>query len=286
MISFFHRRGWHYALLIAAGTGMFLVNLGTPSLWDRDEGCNAACALEMLKSGDYIVPHFNSQLRVDKPALLYWLQVTAYKLFGVNEFSARLPSALAALLTLFLCYELGRSLFGKTTGLLAGLMICTTPLMCGAARFANPDALLHLFIVAMMFFFWQSQGAGVRSRESGVRSRESGVRRQGGTWWFVALGAAGGLGLLAKGPVGVVLPGAALLIYCAWTRNWRAIFRPALVPAVLVCLAVALPVVCDGRRGDQGRVPERLSAHTITSIVSWRRWKATMARCSTTRPCC
>jgi 4-amino-4-deoxy-L-arabinose transferase-like glycosyltransferase len=175
----------------------------------------------MLKSGDYIVPHFNSELRVDKPALLYWLQVLGYRLFGIHEFSARLPSALASLFTLLLCYEMGRSLFGKTTGVLAGLMISTMPLMCGTARFANPDALLQLFIVSMMFFFWQSQ--------------------QGSALWHVAFGVAGGLAVLAKGPVGVVLPLGAIAIYCWWTRQRGALFRPALLCGVLAGVLVAAP---------------------------------------------
>ena len=200
---------------------MFLMNLGLPSLWDKDEGRNATAALEMLKSGDYIVPCFNSELRVDKPALLYWLQVVAYKLFGIHEFSARLPSALASLLTLLVCYELGRSLFSKTTGLLAALMLGSTPLMCGVARFANPDALLQLFIVSILFCFWQSQ--------------------RGGTWWFLATGAAAGLAALAKGPVGAILPGMVIAIYCWWTGQVRAIFRPALALAAVMFLLVALP---------------------------------------------
>ena len=69
----------------------------------------------MMVSGIYIVPSLNSELRVDKPVLLYWLQILAFKALGVNESAARMPSALAGLATLLLCYELGRSLFGKTS---------------------------------------------------------------------------------------------------------------------------------------------------------------------------
>jgi 4-amino-4-deoxy-L-arabinose transferase-like glycosyltransferase len=228
---------------------MFLVNLGLPSLWDKDEGRNATAALEMLKSGDYIVPHFNSELRVDKPALLYWLQAAAYKVFGIHEFSARLPSALASLLTLLLCYELGRSLFGKTTGLLAALIVCTTPFMCGAARFANPDALLQLFIVSIMFCFWQSlprtpyvnDQRTPRISGGSSTSSISCTNRGGSPLWFVAMGAAAGLAALAKGPVGVVLPGSAIAIYCWWTGQGRNLFRPALFLAAATCLLVALP---------------------------------------------
>ena len=94
----------------------------------------------MLESGDWVLPKFNGSLRVDKPVLLYWLQVGSYEWFGVNEFAGRLPSALAAFLTLLLTYELGRRMFGPSAGLLAGLILGSTLLFCGVAHFANPDA--------------------------------------------------------------------------------------------------------------------------------------------------
>src|SRR5262245_13532547 len=94
------RRPAHYLLLLLAWAALCLVNLGGPSLWDIDEGNNATCAREMFDAGNWIVPTFNYYLRVDKPALLYWLQGACYRVFGVNEFSARFPSTLAALLSM------------------------------------------------------------------------------------------------------------------------------------------------------------------------------------------
>src|SRR5262245_41074327 len=145
-----HRAG-HYALLLTAGAALFLVNLGGPSLWDLDEGRNATAAYEMLESGDYVTPTFNAVLRSPKPALLYWLQAAAYRVFGINEFAARLPSALAALLTLLLTYELGRRLFDAATGLLAGLILGSAPLFCASGHFANPDALLNACVVLTLY---------------------------------------------------------------------------------------------------------------------------------------
>src|SRR5437660_2676149 len=124
-----HRAG-HYGLLLAVSVLLTLPNLGSPSLWDIDEGNNAEAAREMMESGNWIVPKFNYQLRVDKPALLYWLQIGAYRVFGVNEFASRLPSALAALLTVFLAYELARSMFGRNTGLLAGIVLVSAAGFC------------------------------------------------------------------------------------------------------------------------------------------------------------
>src|SRR5437588_1640730 len=102
----------HYFILILVCCLLYLPNLGGPSLWDIDEGLNAEAAREMLESGNWIVPTFNGQPRTAKPALLYWLQVAAYRRLGVTEFAARLPSALAALGTVLLTYELGRRMFG------------------------------------------------------------------------------------------------------------------------------------------------------------------------------
>src|SRR4051812_18437586 len=103
-------RRLHYLLLIGMGAALFLTNLGGASLWDVDEGRNSTCFLEMSQR-DLIEPTFNSVLRVDKPALLYWLQIASAEIFGLNEFAARFPSALAALATVLIAYELSRSLF-------------------------------------------------------------------------------------------------------------------------------------------------------------------------------
>src|SRR5262249_50726586 len=161
---------------------------------------------EMLESGNWVVPTFNGKLRVDKPALLYWLQLGAYEVFGVNEFAARLPSALAALTTVLLAYELGRRTFGSaSTGLLGGLIPASSVAFCAAARFANPDALLNLFTVLSLLLFWLGYS-------------------RGGRLWFVPPAVSMGLAVLAKGPVGVVLPLTVIGLFLLWTRQLRRLF--------------------------------------------------------------
>src|SRR4051812_6501546 len=95
-----HKRPGDRVVLLATWAVVCLPNLGLPSLWDVDEPNNAQCAREMYDSGNPIVPTFNYELRDDKPVLLYWLQMAAYRCLGVNEFSARLPSAVAVLLAM------------------------------------------------------------------------------------------------------------------------------------------------------------------------------------------
>ncbi|MCI0680911.1 MAG: glycosyltransferase family 39 protein [Gemmataceae bacterium] len=222
MATRLHRRVCHYLLLLAAGACLFFWNLGGASLWDIDEGKNATCAAEMMASGNYVVPTFSGDLRVDKPALLYWLQIAAYHAFGINEFAARLPSALAALGALLLAYELGRALFGKTTGLLTGLIAASTPMLTGAARFANPDALLHFFSLLTLVIVWLGH-------------------RQPSRWWWLGLGAATGFGMLAKGPVGVVLPAAVAVMFLAWEGRFRTLADRRFAWAALAWCLVALP---------------------------------------------
>lgn len=205
MIDRFHHRGWHYVLLLGFSGLMFFLNLGGASLWDLDEGRNFTCAYEMLISGNWIVPTFNGELRAHKPVLNYWLQVISFLIFGVNEFAGRFPSALAALGTVLLAYELGRSMFTRTSGLLAGVIVATMPMVCGAGRFANPDALFNFFTVLTFAVFW-----------FGLEDRR--------WWWFVCLGGTMGLAVLAKGPVGVVLPAGVIGLFIFWERRWAVLF--------------------------------------------------------------
>lgn len=215
-------RRWHHVLLLAAGLGLFFVNLGGPSLWDVDEGRNSGAALAMWESGDWVVPTFNGVLRVDKPVLLYWLQALSFHAFGINEFAARLPSALAGLATMLLCYELGRRMFDPATGLLAGLIAGSAPLFCAAARFANPDALLNLFTVLTLYLFWR------------------GLPRPSG-WWHFSLGASMGLGTLAKGLIGFVLPYAVIVLTLVLCRKWKLLRDRRVLLGVLGFCLVALP---------------------------------------------
>jgi len=222
MFRFSHSRYGHYALLFVIGAVLSFPNLGVPSLWDIDEGNNSEAAREMMESGNWVIPTFNYELRVDKPALLYWLQIAAYRAFGVNEFAARLPSAIAALLTVLLTYELARSLFGPTAGLLAGIVLASAVGFCAAAHFANPDALLNVFTVLTLFLCWQGVG----------RARPG---------WFILSGISSGFGVLAKGPVALLLPMTVVCLFLLWCGKLRLLWSRGFFAGVAAFLLVALP---------------------------------------------
>jgi 4-amino-4-deoxy-L-arabinose transferase-like glycosyltransferase len=223
-----HNRAGHYLLLIALWAVSSLPNLGKPSLWDIDEGHNAECAREMLDSGNWLVPTFNFQLRDHKPPLLYWLQIAAYERFGVSEFSARLPSALAALAAVLLTYEMGRLLFGLEAGLLAGLILASAPMFCAAGHFANPDSLLNALNLATMFFFWRSL------ERSSSESRLNGM-------WIIPTALCMALAVMTKGPVGLLLPMAVIIVYLTWSRQLRVFLDFRVGWGVLAFILVAVP---------------------------------------------
>jgi 4-amino-4-deoxy-L-arabinose transferase-like glycosyltransferase len=193
----------HQLIIVAAACVVFLTNLGAAQLFDEDEPKNAACAQEMLARGDWVVPTFNGELRTDKPILLYWFTLTAYHVFGVNEFSARLWSAIAGIGTVLLTYHIGRRAFSAEVGFWAGLLLCCSLMFTVASRAATPDALLIFFSTLAVWFFV----AGTFS----PNSASDGLPSQPRT--YVLMYAAMGVAVLAKGPIGLLLPTAVIGAY-------------------------------------------------------------------------
>ncbi len=250
MENLMSRRGGHYACLIGVCLFTFFWNLGAASLWDLDEGRNASCADAMLTADNWIVPTFNGKLRVDKPVLLYWLQMLGYSQWGVSEYSARFPSALAGLLTVLVTYELARRMFDARTGFLAGLIAATSPMLIGASRFANPDALLNLFTLLTFALFWI------------VQSKPT-------VFGFVLVGTAAGLGVLAKGPVAIVLPGAVIVAYLVLRRDLLLLLDRRVGWAMLACVLVAAPWYIWVAVETHGEFPKRFFfTHNVSRFMN------------------
>lgn len=191
--------------------------LGATRLWDRDEPRNAGCAVEMMARGDWVTPVFNAELRAHKPVLLYWCMMVAYKVLGISEFSARLSSALFAIGSVLCTYGIGNRLAGQQAGLLSGLILATTLMFGVAARAATPDAPLIFFTTLALWLLVRgvvpvqtadgaTRGAGQNDSTAWNGSRTP-VYPFPSSWAFrAAFYGALGLGVLAKGPVGLVLP--------------------------------------------------------------------------------
>jgi 4-amino-4-deoxy-L-arabinose transferase-like glycosyltransferase len=208
---------WRIVFLFSLVVSLFFVELGTARLWDRDEPRNARASHEMLARGDWIVPTFNGNLRDHKPILLYWGQMLSYLAFGESEFTARLPSALCALLTIVAIAVLGSRLSGKSHGLSAdGFWSAGCLATCGlfvmAGRAATPDACLIAFSTLGIAALVISALAPAPPYSSGNVGRARWIPAMLG---YTMLG----LAALAKGPVGVILP---LAVVHVW---WMICYR-------------------------------------------------------------
>lgn len=173
-------------------------NLGATRLWDRDEPRNAGCAWEMLQRGDWVVPVFNAELRGHKPVLLYWLMMSSYGVFGVSEFSARFWSAALACGTVLCTYGIGRRLFDASVGRWSAVMLASCLMFDMAGRAATPDSPL-IFLCTLSL--WVFVRAGFPAGASGPGEFTPLSRLA-----VAAMGAVMGAAVLAKGPVGFLLP--------------------------------------------------------------------------------
>lgn len=208
--------GQRQALLFAAAACAFFFNLGGARLWDDDEPKNAQCAREMLDRGDWLIPSFNGDLRTDKPVLVYWLMMSAYRTFGVGEFAARFWSAAAALGTTLLTYHIGRILLGPRVGFWSGWILATTLMFVVAARAATPDSVM-IFCATLALFFFVRGAWGASGTLAGANQVADYLPRRT-TDLPLAYGAMA-LGVLAKGPVAAVLPLLVLVSYVVIVRQ-------------------------------------------------------------------
>jgi 4-amino-4-deoxy-L-arabinose transferase-like glycosyltransferase len=200
----------------------FFYRLGRPALFGPDESTYAQVAWEMLDRGDWVTPRLRGEPWMDKPPLLYWTQAASMSLLGETEAALRLPSALAAASTCLVVLWLALRCFDRRVAMLSSLILASSLGLVLFGRAAIPDSLLTASLTAGLANYL----VVIRSKESNVRLAAS----------FACFGAA----VLAKGPVGIVLPMMILACFHALDGS----LRPRLVPTLVATgslLAVAGP---------------------------------------------
>jgi 4-amino-4-deoxy-L-arabinose transferase-like glycosyltransferase len=194
--------------LIIVASLIFFLNLNGWDLWNPDEPRYAQVAQEMRATGDWTLPHLNSEIYAEKPPLFFWL-IAFFSFFtgGVNEISARLPSALAALGCIMLTFFIGKRLFDQKAGFFAALVLLTSSQFFWLGRRSNIDMTLSLFVILSLTFFYLGLQGEKKSRLFSLIP-------------YVFMG----LGVLAKGPVGFLLPFLTIVFYLLITKN-RHLFK-------------------------------------------------------------
>jgi 4-amino-4-deoxy-L-arabinose transferase-like glycosyltransferase len=203
-----------------------------------DEGRYAGVAWEMIRSGDWLTPTLNGLPFFHKPPLFYWLTAVSLKTLGLNLWAARMASILGAFVGAMALHGLVRRWAGARLAWWSVLVLVTQPFYFGGAQYANLDMLVAGCITATIALAAQS-----------VLSREA--RRPDRMALWGAYGMAG-LGLLAKGLIGLVLPGAVIVLWLLLSGRARAILRLLSLPGLCVLAVVAAPwfVAMQGRFPD------------------------------------
>jgi 4-amino-4-deoxy-L-arabinose transferase-like glycosyltransferase len=230
----------NYALLFFGCVVFHILGTWSLPLIDRDEPRFAEASREMIQRGNYIVPYFNNQLRLDKPPLTYWAQVASYHIFGENDFAARFPSAIAAALTALSIVVWGRRIGGEKLGWWAAIIFTLSLQTFVHAKAAVADMWLVLFMTVAS---WAGYELFQRPTLNGQRpTLNQGAAVSGPPWaiWkspFLVFYLALALGFLAKGPIAwtPLLAVSGIIIY---TRDWQMLRRFKFAVGLALMLAV------------------------------------------------
>lgn len=200
----------------------FFWRLGDYGLWDPDEGRSGVIAKELLASGNLLTLTRDGKPYYDKPALFYWLVAIGLQLFGLGEVAVRLPSAIAATLTVGCVYVFGGALKDWRWGFWSSLVLVTSLEFVALGRFGNIDMVFTFFFTsALLYFLWWF--------------KDRSGRRIWPFYIFMALAS------LTKGPVGVLLPCLIVGLALGWKEKWAVWRELRSGQGVAVILAVAGP---------------------------------------------
>ncbi|MBQ27651.1 MAG: hypothetical protein CMH81_05870 [Nitrospiraceae bacterium] len=214
----------HNGILLFLCGVLFFSALGALNLTDNDEGSNAGAPREMLERGDWISPTLNGEPRFAKPVFTYWLIGASYLVFGVNEFSARFPSAVFGTLLILMQYLFLTRVATVNVAWWSTLCLLLNLEMLAIGRMVLTDMILIFFTTLTLFSFWIAF---------------SGERREK-RWYLVCYIAMAGA-MLTKGPVGVIVPLLVVLVFVLLTQNFRKVIceaRPFVGVLLFLCLTL------------------------------------------------
>ncbi len=225
-------------ILVGLWFAIYFAGMFTPPLLDDVDTIHAEAAREMLLRHDWVTLHTDGLRYLEKAPLMYWGLAGSYELFGISDWSTRLPLMLGVLALVLATYWLGRYAFGERGGFYSGLALVTSLGPYIFTRFLIPDVLVGLWLTLSYLFF-------LRSLEEETPSRLT-------CWGFAAVCA---LNVLTKGLIGLVFPVGTIGLYLLLTGNLRHLAKLRVVSSTLVFFALAAPwhVLAAIRNPAQGQ---------------------------------
>jgi 4-amino-4-deoxy-L-arabinose transferase-like glycosyltransferase len=216
-----------FILLLAAVLLIWFGSLDYRHLVKPDEGRYAEIPREMAASGDWLTPRLNDIKYFEKPALQYWATAGAYKLFGEHHWTARLWSALTGFLGIALIYFTGRRLWGAEAGLYAAAVLASSLLYVLIGHINTLDMGVTFFMGLSLAGFLLAQRPAASADEN--------------RFWMWITWAGLAFSVLSKGLIGLVLPGAVLVLYTLIQRDWALWKRLHLVSGLALFLLISAP---------------------------------------------
>ena len=215
---------WLIALFFAV---VWFYMLGARTLVPTDEGRYAEMAREMLASGDWITLRLNGIKYFEKPPLQNWMNALSFAAFGLGEWQARLWTGINGLLGVAVVTYCGSKLFSRRIGIIAALVLASSFYWAGMAHVNSLDMGLSGMLAICMggLLLAQCDDASARERRNAMLACWAGMA----------------LATLSKGLIGFVLPGAVLVIYTLWTRDWRLWTRLHFGAGLLLFFAITAP---------------------------------------------
>ncbi|PCE26756.1 4-amino-4-deoxy-L-arabinose transferase [Paraburkholderia acidicola] len=214
-------------LLVLALAVIWFVPLGLRHLIPSDEGRYAEMAREMLVTGDWITPHYNAYKYFEKPPLQTWANALTFAWFGIGEWQARLYTALTGFAGVLLIGFTGARVFNAATGVFAAVVLASSPYWNLMGHFNTLDMGLSFWMELTLCALLLAQ----RPNLPGSSAR----------LWMWVCWISMALAVLSKGLIGVILPGAVLVIYTLVARDWALWKRLYLVSGLILFFAVATP---------------------------------------------
>ena len=246
--------GWRLSLLVLLGFWIviYFASMFRPALLDDVDALHAEAGREIVLRHDWVTIYTNGIRYMEKAPLMYWNEAASFKLFGVADWSARLPLMLGVLALVLATYLLGRHVYGETGGLFSGLAVVTSLGVYIYTRFLIPEVLIALWLTLGYYCF-------VRSLEQEQPSRWV-------CWGFAATCA---MNVLTKGLIGLLFPAGAIAIFLLLTRNLRHILKLRLFSSTLVFLVIAAPwhVLAAIRNPAQGQAPSFLWLYFVNEHI-------------------
>lgn len=201
-----------------------LYDLDTLKLWDIDEGMHAVMAQNMVRTGNWITPMFNGDPFFDKPVLVNWLGAISFAIFGFSEFAARLPTAILGVGCVITTFFIGRKIYDSDTGMFAALVLATSLEFIVLARQVQYD-IPFVFLTTVTLFFFCSAFMDTHRRTLHL------------SLFYLAIA----LAVLTKGPLGLILPTLAVILFLSQQRRLSFLADMNLPMGILIMVVVAVP---------------------------------------------